>query len=50
MQKITSKKVAQKLLQNISKVAFCNENCSKLAEVARKNKNVFGLKQIVQQK
>ena len=47
MEKINAK---NDFLKSSSKVAFCNEICSKVAEVARKNKNVFGLMQIAQQK
>ena len=41
LQKVSgiSQKVAQKSLKKQSKVAFCNESCSK---VARKNKTCFG--------
>ena len=37
---VISKKLAQTLFKKQSKVALCNENCSK---VARENKNSFGL-------
>ena len=54
MEKINAKndflKSCSKVAPKSIKSCFCNESCSKVAEVARKNKNVFGLMQIAQQK
>ena len=48
MEKINAK---NDFLKSCSKVAPKSiKSCSKVAEVARKNKNVFGLMQIAQQK
>ena len=45
MEKINAKndflKSCSKVAPKSIKSCFCNESCSKVAEVARKNKNVF---------